>query len=71
MKAITAVSFSILDHLKIMTSKDNVESCEKLIKEGALDQEGTVNANKLNQMSGASVSHIILAFLLNRRTAYY
>ena len=53
------MNFSVLDHLEIMTSKDNTEWCQKLVKEGVLDHEGTVNANKLNLMSGASVSPLL------------
>ena len=53
------MNYSVLDHLEILTSKNNVEWCEKLVKEGVLDQAGTVNANKLNLMSGASVSSLL------------
>lgn len=53
------MNYSILDHLEIMTSKDKVEWCAKLVKEGVLDQAGTVNANKMNLMSGASVSPLL------------
>lgn len=53
------MNYSVLDHLEIFTSKNNLEWCEKLVKEGVLDQAGSVNANKLNLMSGASVSSLL------------
>lgn len=53
------MNYSVLDHIEIMTSKDNVEWCQKLVKEGVLDQVGTVNANKLNLISGASVPPLL------------
>jgi hypothetical protein len=53
------MNYSVLDHLEILINKDSEERCEKLTKEGVLDEDGSINANKLNLMIGAFVSYLL------------
>jgi hypothetical protein len=53
------MNYNLLDHLEVITSRDDAKWHDMLIKEGVLDESGILNPSKLNLMVGAFASSLV------------
>jgi hypothetical protein len=55
------MNYTLLDHLEVFTSRDDEKWHDMLVREGVYDQNGMIQANKLNLMTGAFTSSLVNA----------